>query len=163
MKTELTLEEFVRNADPIPDSNYEKYPMYRIWEKYMDDAALGHKHARNALQEGKETIAYWNALYAIGSYAAAHAAVTKDNKFDATAEATYAYLAGIANAKARHPHLYEKHGQLRSLDSKITKSAFAKKPLHKPKPLREEERLYDFCLSEDLNEKLSIRSRAYVY
>ncbi len=34
------------------------------------------------------------------------------------------------------------------------KESTAKNPLLRPKPLREEEQLYDFCLSDDLNEKL---------
>ncbi len=154
MKTELMPEEFIRNADPIPDDTHDTHPMARLWKGYMVEAMLAHKQAHRALKENKDKAAYWNALHAVGSYAAAHAAVTKDNKIDATAEATYAYLAGIANAKAQHPHLYKKYGHLLSHGNNTTKSAFAKKPLPEPKPLREEEQLYDFCLSDDLNEKL---------
>ena len=109
MNEKMTLEEFVRHADPIPDVNVEQHPLFPLLEKYMDDATVAHNHAKKALKQGDYRSAYWNALHAIGCYAAAHAAVEKDDKITATAHATHAYLAAIAGAKSEQPHLYLQH------------------------------------------------------
>ncbi len=113
MKTELTLEEFVRSSNPIPDASYENHPMERLCEQHMEEATLAHLYAYQAFRNGKHRIAYWNALHAIGCYAAAHAAVTKDHKIDATAEATYAYMAALSRAEYEHPQLHWDYGNLK--------------------------------------------------
>jgi hypothetical protein len=113
MKENLTLEEFVKNADPIPDESYDNHLMARIWEKHMEEATVAHLYAHQALRKGKTHVAYWNALHAIGSYAAAHVAVTKDNKMEAMASATFAYFAAIAKAQHEHPQLHWDYGNLK--------------------------------------------------
>ena len=107
MHKKMTLEEFIKHADPIVDENFERNPMFPLWEKYMDDATVAYNHARKALKQGDYRSAYWNALNAIGCYAAAHAAVEKNDKITATAHATHTYLGAIAGARMEQPHLYK--------------------------------------------------------
>ncbi len=108
----MTLEEFVRRADPIPGEVSPDHPMFLLWAVCMSDAATAHDLAKKAVQSGDDRAAYRNALHAIGCYAAARAAVEIREKGPATVHATNAYLAAIDAGQTEHPHLFRRYGSL---------------------------------------------------
>ncbi len=109
MNEKMTLEEFVRKASPIPDDNIEQEAQPEKWEKYMQEANEAHDNALIMLGRQLYHAAYWNALDAIGCYAAAHAAYQDDSQMLANSKETRAYLAAIAGAKSEQPHLYRQY------------------------------------------------------
>lgn len=130
MNEKLTLKEFVSHAQPVVDENFEHHPLFSLWEKYMATASDAFANARQAFKRGDEHAAYWNALQAIGSYAAAHAAVTKDDAVAATGFATFAYLGAIAGARSSYPHLYRRYARLKPTMPILEKSsAYKVKPI----------------------------------
>lgn len=144
MDEKLTLEDFVRHANPITDEEFEGHPMFSLWDSYMTEAATAHDLARRAIKYGDNRSAYWNALDAIGNYAAAHAAVEMQDKASATAHATQAYLDATTKARSEQPHLYRLYSRSNRNVDTVTTSIFSKKPLYKPKPVFrwEERKLY---------------------
>lgn len=109
MYEKMTIEEFVKNANPVPDDVFAEEFLPDQWERYMNDARAAYANALIAMRHGMLHAAYWNALDAIGCYAAAHVAHRDDSDVLANSKATHAYLAAIAGAKSEQPHLYLQH------------------------------------------------------
>ena len=112
-KSKMTLAEFVRDASPIPDGDYSKEPMGHIWDEYMITATKVYSNARDALRYGDSYSAYWNAMNAIGCYAAAYAALEAEDYVSAHARATAAYLVAIRETQAENTalNIYGEHRQ----------------------------------------------------
>ena len=104
-KSQMTLAEFVRDASPIPNDDYSKEPMGHIWDEYMTTAAKVYSNARDALRYGDSYSAYWNAMNAIGCYAAAYAALEAEDYVSAHAQATAAYFTAVRETQAENPAL----------------------------------------------------------
>ena len=100
-----TLAELVKIATPITDDDYSNGPMGRIWEEYMVAATKAHNNAQKALRYGDSYSAYWNAMNAIGCYAAAYAALEADDTVSAHARATAAYVVAVRETQAENPAL----------------------------------------------------------
>ena len=104
-KSKMTLAEFVRDASPIPDGDYSKEPMGRIWDEYMVTATKAHNNAQKAPHCGDSYSAYWNAMNAIGCYAAAYAVLEAEDTVSAHARATAAYVVAVRETQAENPAL----------------------------------------------------------
>ena len=109
--TKMALAEFVRDANPITDNDYSKEPMGRIWDEYMVTATKAHNNAQKALRCGDSYSAYWNAMNAIGCYAAAYAALEAEDYVSAHARATSTYLAAAKDSQTEYASL-SVHGEL---------------------------------------------------
>ena len=99
-KSKRTLTEFVRDANPIPDDDHSKEPMGGIWDEYMGAATNAHNNAQKAMIYGDSYSAYWNAMNAIGCYAAAYAALEAGDAVSAHAQATAAYFVAVRETQA---------------------------------------------------------------
>ena len=102
MTKSMTLAEFVRDASPIPDGDYSKEPMGQVWDEYMTTATKVYSNACDALRYGDSYSAYWNAMNAIGCYAAAYAALEAEDYVSAHARATAAYMAAVKDSQAEY-------------------------------------------------------------
>jgi len=103
----MMLEEFIRQAAPVPDNIFDRNSLPRIWKEYMNEARIAHENAEISFRYHLPTMAYLNALHAIGCYAAAHAAAKGDSRMLATAKATREYLRAIDEARTAQPLLDE--------------------------------------------------------